>query len=316
MSKLPSFQFYPGDWLREASLRACSLAARGLWTDMLCWMHDSPVRGRLLKSTGVAFADTELSRMAGCTVPQLRKLLAELETSGALSRDENGVIYSRRMVNDEVARARAAENGKLGGNPNLKRGSDVGSPSPEGEANQGHKAGVNGGDKAGVASGGSLKPTPSSSSSSSSSSSTSSSVNTGSASADGGSNSDGEKNSSEPKAKPPTAKENTDAASEVPIPPQLDTPEFRTVWATWIKDRYDRRKAMTPIAAKAQLDKLVKIGPAKAIDCINESLANGWAGLFPEREHPAAKPPPPATETMGEKMRRLASEMNLRPKGE
>ena len=80
--------------------------------------------------------------MAGCTVPQLRKLLAELETSGALSRDENGVIYSRRMVNDEVARARAAENGKLGGNPNLKKGSDAGSNTEEGLANQPHKGGI------------------------------------------------------------------------------------------------------------------------------------------------------------------------------
>ena len=198
MSKIPSFQFYPGDWLREASLRACSLAARGLWTDMLCWMHDSPVRGRLLKSTGAAFADTELSRMAGCSIGQLRKLLTELETSGALSRDENGVIYSRRMVSDEIARAKAAENGRLGGNPNLKRGSDVGSPSQEGDANQEHKGGLKGGDKAVVSSGGSLKQTPSSSSSSSSSTSSS---NTLSASADGGSKSDEGKKANDTKPK-------------------------------------------------------------------------------------------------------------------
>lgn len=94
-------------------------------------------------------------------------------------------------------------------------------------------------------------------------------------------------------SKPPTAKENTEAASGVPIPPTLDTPEFRESWATWLKDRYDRRKAVTATAAKAQLDKLAKVGVAKAIETINNSIANGWAGLFPEPDKPATKPPTP-----------------------
>lgn len=48
MAKLPSFQFYPGDWLKDPDLRICSLAAKGLLIDMLCYMHESQERGVLL----------------------------------------------------------------------------------------------------------------------------------------------------------------------------------------------------------------------------------------------------------------------------
>ena len=114
-------------------------------------------------------------------------------------------------------------------------------------------------------------------------------------------------------SKPPTAKENTEAASGVPIPSTLDTPEFREAWATWIQDRYDRRKAMTATAEKAQLDRLAKVGVAKAIDTISNSIANGWAGLFPEPDKPTLRPKTP--ETLEEKMKRMANEMNNRPQG-
>lgn len=45
MSKKPSFQFYPGDWLKDTALRLCSPAARGIWMDMLCLLHECPQRG-------------------------------------------------------------------------------------------------------------------------------------------------------------------------------------------------------------------------------------------------------------------------------
>ena len=31
--------FYSGDWLKEPTLRMCSLAARGAWIDLLMFMH-------------------------------------------------------------------------------------------------------------------------------------------------------------------------------------------------------------------------------------------------------------------------------------
>ncbi len=43
--KLPSFQFYPGDWMKDPALRSVSLEARGLWMDMLCLLFESVRRG-------------------------------------------------------------------------------------------------------------------------------------------------------------------------------------------------------------------------------------------------------------------------------
>jgi hypothetical protein len=47
--KRPADQFYPGDWLNDAALRACSLAARGLWKDMNCIMHQGHPYGHLTR---------------------------------------------------------------------------------------------------------------------------------------------------------------------------------------------------------------------------------------------------------------------------
>lgn len=46
----PSFQFYPNDWRSDTNLRLCSLAAQGLWMDMLCLMFMAPIRGTLTTS--------------------------------------------------------------------------------------------------------------------------------------------------------------------------------------------------------------------------------------------------------------------------
>lgn len=43
----PSFQFYPGDWQKNANLRRCSPAARGVWVDVLCLLHDAEEYGVL-----------------------------------------------------------------------------------------------------------------------------------------------------------------------------------------------------------------------------------------------------------------------------
>ena len=45
--KRPSFQFYPSDWLRDTALRSCSMGARGLWMDMICYMHEGNPYGYL-----------------------------------------------------------------------------------------------------------------------------------------------------------------------------------------------------------------------------------------------------------------------------
>jgi hypothetical protein len=122
--KRPAFQFYPSDWLRDPALRSCSLAARGLWTDLLCYMHEGTPYGHLALN-GEPITDAQAARMVGTTVATYRKLLQELEASGVSSRDATNVLYSRRMVRDEHVRSVRAAGGHLGGNPKLMEGRKV-----------------------------------------------------------------------------------------------------------------------------------------------------------------------------------------------
>lgn len=145
--KRPSFQFYPSDWLRDTALRSCSPSARGLWIDMICFMHEGNPYGHL-KVGNKVILPANLASMVGATLLEVEGWLSELHQAGVYEIADEGEIYSKRMVRDESLRNKRAEGGKLGGNPNLKVNLKV-IPMVEKEVKQ--------------------KPTPSSSSSSSSS---------------------------------------------------------------------------------------------------------------------------------------------------
>lgn len=118
--KLYFMKFCTGDWMKDPALRACSYAAKGLWADMLCLMHEAPNRGFLQHKNGDTITATQLARMTGGGVDEVAGVLAELEAAGVYSRSKAGVIFSRRMVREEFRRREAVENGRLGGNPALK----------------------------------------------------------------------------------------------------------------------------------------------------------------------------------------------------
>ena len=68
--KRPSFQFYPGDWLSDLKLRRCSPAARGVWIDVLCALHDSDDGYGMVRWTL-----KELARTVGASMVHLRELV-------------------------------------------------------------------------------------------------------------------------------------------------------------------------------------------------------------------------------------------------
>lgn len=113
-------KFFWSDWESDPALRLCSLAAQGLWMRMLCIAakHDPigyvAVAGR---SLGV----TDLAQLTGASETEVGALMADLERNGVFSRDRLQRVYSRRMVKDARASAEARKNGKLGGNPNLRK---------------------------------------------------------------------------------------------------------------------------------------------------------------------------------------------------
>ena len=116
--KRPSFQFYPSDWLRDTALRTCSTGARGLWMDMICFMHEGNPYG-YLKVGNKVILSKDLARMVGEDLVLVEQWLDELKEAGVYDIDD-GAICSRRMIRDENLRKIRAEGGKLGGNPKLK----------------------------------------------------------------------------------------------------------------------------------------------------------------------------------------------------
>lgn len=112
-------KFYPSDWRSDPALRLCGLAARGLWIELLCIMHEADPRGFLLVN-GSPLNERQVASLIGAPVKELAALLGELESAGVLSRNGAGVIFSRRIVRDAEKAATDKANGKLGGNPKLK----------------------------------------------------------------------------------------------------------------------------------------------------------------------------------------------------
>lgn len=111
--KRPAFQFYPADWRKDVELRSCSIAARGLWIDLLCLAHECDPYGHLTVN-GRAMTPAQIAGQVGLTAAQCAKMLQELVDNGVARKTDVGVVYSKRMVDDEDLRQRRAEGGKAG----------------------------------------------------------------------------------------------------------------------------------------------------------------------------------------------------------
>ncbi len=111
--KLPAFQFYPGDWMKDPSLQSVSLAAKGLWITMLCLMHESPERGVLLHSNGLPITPDHLSRISGEDAEQI--ILELLNTGVTERRESDNSFVCRRMCREETARQKMGYGGRKGG---------------------------------------------------------------------------------------------------------------------------------------------------------------------------------------------------------
>jgi len=115
----PWLKFYPSDWRGDPRLRMCSLAARGFWIDLICYMHEGTPYGHLTID-GVPPLNEAIAALLGRPPKEVAKALAELEAHRVFDRAQNGAIVSRRMVRDHTKDERDRRNGKAGGNPSLR----------------------------------------------------------------------------------------------------------------------------------------------------------------------------------------------------
>lgn len=119
MSSHPWIKFYPRDWRGEQALRAVNIAARGLWMECLCIMHEAKPYGHLMLN-GKPVDDDTLARMTGVPVDEVSALMSELRQAGVLSVTSRGVVFSRRMTRDHAR----AQKGRLSVQKRWRQASD------------------------------------------------------------------------------------------------------------------------------------------------------------------------------------------------
>lgn len=72
----------------------------------------------------------------------------------------------------------------------------------------------------------------------------------------------------------------------VEFPPELDTPEFREVWAAYVQFRSEQKfKPLGATAVGQKLKHFAEWGSVRAVAAIRYSMANGWQGIFEENRN-------------------------------
>lgn len=109
MTKLPAFQFYPGDWLKDPELRSCSPAARAAWIDFLCYLFLGPTR--------YSFLQAQFSAAIRCAAKLLHvrtEVVQELIDKRVCKQSKRrGILFSARLLRDERERRRAKRRQRL-----------------------------------------------------------------------------------------------------------------------------------------------------------------------------------------------------------
>jgi hypothetical protein len=79
----------------------------------------------------------------------------------------------------------------------------------------------------------------------------------------------------------PQAAELPDRADDIPLPKNLDESEpFKAAWREWLTYRRENRKSVRGLTLEKQLLQLSRWGPAKSCESIENTIRNGWTGLF------------------------------------
>lgn len=112
--KNPWVKWYWADWLSAHDLRACSLAARGLWIEMLAIMARASIKG-MLTVNGKSLDSKSLAKIVGESPATIDVLLTELYDNGVYSVLPDGTIINRRLYRESELSQKRAEAGRLGG---------------------------------------------------------------------------------------------------------------------------------------------------------------------------------------------------------
>lgn len=121
--RLAWIKFSVKDWLNDRKLQRSSLAAQGLWINMICLMADKDFNsadyGRLAETghddASRPMTTDELAGWVFSTKEEVEPLLKELEDRHIYSVDADGYIFSRRLLRDRDVFLKASAAGAKGG---------------------------------------------------------------------------------------------------------------------------------------------------------------------------------------------------------
>ena len=74
------------------------------------------------------------------------------------------------------------------------------------------------------------------------------------------------------------------------IPDVLQTEKFMHSWSAFVQHRRQMRKPISAVGGKALLRKLEQHSVEVATAALDESLSNGWQGVFPEKVETVERP--------------------------
>lgn len=113
----PWLKFFHADWQSDESVQMCSLAARGLWFELILFMHKSESYGHLFINGRPPTMDELIRAVRPKSRREFLDAMAELEQHHVYSKTTEGVIFCRRMVRRRARVEASRENGSLGGRP-------------------------------------------------------------------------------------------------------------------------------------------------------------------------------------------------------
>ena len=76
-----------------------------------------------------------------------------------------------------------------------------------------------------------------------------------------------------------------------PITEGLRNPVFQQAWDEWHEYRTQAKKKLTPSTAAKQLNRLAQHAPDTAAAMLNQSIENGWTGIFDLKDNGNGKRP-------------------------
>jgi hypothetical protein len=100
----------------------------------------------------------------------------------------------------------------------------------------------------------------------------------------------------EDKDTPQTPTGAMDKLPEGGLPLPFSSEQFSKAWYRWVDYRKEIKKALKQSSVDLQWKQMVLWGEQKSIDSINQSITNGWTGLFETRNFPNQKQPLTATD--------------------